>query len=96
MNDHSSSDSEASDITSSQKCKFNFSLKFVRPKQLLTTKGREFHRVWLLKKNDFCKFLVPVFLEVKFDINDKVSRCVVRRRELLLYQLRYSGNSNGL
>ena len=38
--------------------------------------------MWLPKKNDFSKFLVPVLREVKLDTNDKESRWMDRRQNL--------------
>ena len=38
--------------------------------------------MWLLKKNDFWRFRVPLLHDVKVETNDKASRCVKRRREL--------------
>ena len=59
-------------------------------------KGKEFQSVWLLKKKDFSKFLVPVLREVKLDTNDKVSRWVDLRQDMPSKNFRYSGNCKGL
>ena len=79
-NDHSSSDCSMSVNALFHKCLYNLFLNSKRLIELLMSNGKEFQNVWLRKKKDLLRLLMLVVVEAIFDTNERLSRCVLRRR----------------
>ena len=79
-NDHSSSDCSMSVNAMFHKCLYHLFLNSKRLIELLMSNGKEFQNVWLRKKKDLLRLLMLVVVEAIFDTNERLSRCVLRRR----------------
>ena len=59
---------------------YNLFLNSKRLIEFLISNGKEFQNVWLRKKKDLLRLLMLVAVEAIFVTNERLSRCVLRRR----------------